>query len=182
VRCVAFLRAINVGGRTVRMERLRRLFADLGFRNVETLIASGNVLFAPGRQQAATLERRIEAALADALGFEVATFVRTTEELAALLRARRIAESPQASMLVGFLKAVPDDEARARVHALRTAADDLDVLGRELWWVRRGPTMQSKLGGGALERALGAPMTMRNITTVRKLARLLAGKETVDGE
>jgi len=176
------LRAINVGGRTVKMERLRHLFTGLGFSDVETLIASGNVLFTPGRQRAAMLERRIEEALADALGFEVTTFVRTSDELAAVLRTQGMAEASPAPMLVGFLKTVPDDEARARVHALRTDVDDLDICGRELWWVRRGAPGQSSLEGGTLERALGAPMTMRNVTTVRKLALLLAGKETDDGE
>ncbi len=42
---VALLRAINVGGHTVKMDHLRRLFEALGFTNVETFIASGNVIF-----------------------------------------------------------------------------------------------------------------------------------------
>lgn len=182
MRHVAFLRAINVGGRTVKMDRLRRLFTALGFRDVATLIASGNVLFTPGRQRSTTLERRIEEALADALGFEVTTFVRTAADLADLQRAEGMIATPEAAMLVGFLKSVPDPAAVARVHALRTDVDDLDILGRELRWVRRGPMMESKLWGGALERALGAPMTMRNINTVRKLVLLAAGKEGDDGE
>jgi uncharacterized protein (DUF1697 family) len=42
---VAFLRAINVGGHTVKMDHLRRLFEALGFTNVETFIASSDVVF-----------------------------------------------------------------------------------------------------------------------------------------
>lgn len=167
---VAFLRAVNVGGRVVKMERLRSLFIELGFRDVTTLIASGNVRFTPGRQQPAALERRIEQALAEALGFEVATFVRTSAEIATIVRAEAMAAGPGESVLVGFLKAAPDAATRARVLALRTAGDELDVAGRELWWLRRGRISDSKLSGGALERVLDAPMTMRNITTVRKLA------------
>ena len=49
-RFVALLRAINVGGHVVKMEALRKHFTRLGFANVETFIASGNVLFdAPPR-------------------------------------------------------------------------------------------------------------------------------------
>ncbi len=44
-RYVAFLRAVNVGGRIVKMDELRRLFAGAGFADVETFIASGNVIF-----------------------------------------------------------------------------------------------------------------------------------------
>ena len=174
---VAFLRAINVGGRTVKMDQLRRLFTALGFRDVTTLIASGNVLFTPGRQQAGTLERRLEQALADALGFEVATFVRTAADLNALTRAEAMSPAPGESVLVGFLKAAPDAAARARVAAFRTAGDELDVVGRELWWLRRGRISDSRLSGGLLEKALGASMTMRNITTVRKLSTLLAERQ-----
>ena len=167
---VAFLRAVNVGGRVVKMERLRSLFTALGFRDVTTLIASGNVRFTPGRQQPAALERRIEQALAEALGFEVATFVRTSAELAALTSAEAMSAGTGESVLVGFLKAAPDAAARARVLALRTAGDEFDVIGREVWWLRRGRISDSKLSGGTLEKALGGAMTMRNITTVRKLA------------
>lgn len=182
MRHIAFLRAINVGGRTVKMDRLRGLFAGLGFRDVATLIASGNVLFSPGRQRPATLERRIEEALADALAFEVTTFVRTATELAALVEGEAMSEKPGESVLVGFLKAAPGDAAYARVAALRTPGDELDVVGREVWWLRRGRLSDSRLSGGLLEKALGAPMTMRNITTVRKLGLLLVGKESDDGE
>jgi len=76
--CVAFLRAINVGGRVVKMHRLRTLFVDEGFANVETFIASGNVVFdLPPAKKAPALERTIEAMLRNALGYEVSTFVRT---------------------------------------------------------------------------------------------------------
>ena len=44
-RYVAFLRAINVGGHIVKMDQLRKLFTQLGLTDVETFIASGNVLF-----------------------------------------------------------------------------------------------------------------------------------------
>ena len=60
MRYVAFLRAINVGGHTVRMEALRREFESLGATNVETFIASGNVIFDTARRNAAALERAIE--------------------------------------------------------------------------------------------------------------------------
>ncbi|MFL5522405.1 MAG: DUF1697 domain-containing protein [Gemmatimonadales bacterium] len=171
---VALLRAVNVGGRIVKMERLRRLFSDLGFRDVATLIASGNVLFTPGRQQPAALERRIEQSLAETFGFEVTTFVRTSADLSAITAAEVMTAAAGESVLVGFLKVAPDAAAQARVAALGTPNDELQVVGREAWWLRRGRISDSRLSGGTLEKALGTPMTMRNITTVRKLALLLA--------
>src|SRR5258708_37862568 len=82
-RFIAFLRAINVGGgRTVKMESLRQVFESLGFSGVATFIASGNVVFEKTAKNTRTLERKIEKRLREALGFEVATFIRTDAELA----------------------------------------------------------------------------------------------------
>ena len=69
----AFLRAINVGGHTVKMDYLRALFEALGFANVETFIASGNVIFETKSKDTNALQREIEKHLHQALGYEVAT-------------------------------------------------------------------------------------------------------------
>ncbi|MFJ5232343.1 DUF1697 domain-containing protein [Kitasatospora sp. NPDC088391] len=83
---IAFLRAVNVGGRTVRMERLRELFAGLGLADVRTYIQSGNVFFrAEAGADRAALAGRIEAALAEGLGWPVPVMLRTVEEVEALL-------------------------------------------------------------------------------------------------
>ena len=66
-RLVAFLRAINVGGHIVKMDQLRKLFAELGFANVETFIARGNVLFDSSSKSGPALEKKIEKHLKAAL-------------------------------------------------------------------------------------------------------------------
>ncbi|MCX4749476.1 DUF1697 domain-containing protein [Kitasatospora sp. NBC_01287] len=85
---IAFLRAVNVGGRTVKMERLRELFAGLGLGEVRSYIQSGNVFFtADASIDRAALTERIEACLREALGYEVPVMLRTVEELAAVVEA-----------------------------------------------------------------------------------------------
>src|SRR5207249_2963529 len=79
---VALLRAINVGGHTVKMDYLRTLFEAIGLSNVETFIASGNVIFDSGSKDTRALERKIEKHLQETLGYEVKTFVRGVAELA----------------------------------------------------------------------------------------------------
>ena len=172
-RYIAFLRAINVGGRTVKMDRLRTLFAALGFDEVETFIASGNVIFDSASRAPRALEQRIEEQLRQALGYEVATFLRSAPELAAVAAYQPFGASepipPGHALWVGFLKAAPSDEARQKLLSLRTATDDFLAHGREVYWARRNRISESAISGAVLERALGAPMTMRNVTTVRKL-------------
>ena len=178
-RHVALLRAINVGGHTVKMDALRDLFLALDLANVSTFIASGNVLFDAAGTDAA-LERRIEAHLEKALGYEVVTFVRTAGELAAVTAHRPFpAAAIEAAfgLMILFLKAAPPAAAVERLLAYRRDSDDFAVHGREAYWLRRTQQSETKFTAATLERALGGPATARSITTVRKLAALSAGTE-----
>ena len=178
-RLIAFLRAINVGGHTVTMSNLRALFEALGFGRVETFIASGNVLFDAAARDVRALEARIERHLEQALGYAVATFVRTPAELAVVAAYRPFAGADPVpaghNLSVGFLKAPPSAEVCRRVRALGTETDDLHIHGRELYWWRRVGVNETTVTGARLEKTLGAPTTLRSVTTVRKLALKAGG-------
>ncbi len=179
-RYIAFLRAINVGGHTVRMERLRDLFGELELDDVTTFIASGNVIFRSPTTDTHALERRIESHLREALGYEVATFIRSAPELAAVAThapfpAEELAEAGT-SLHICFLHEEPADEKKRSVMALRTAIDDLHLHQRELYWLRRNGIGASVVSGARIEKALGMPATIRNANTVRKLAASHAGQ------
>lgn len=175
MRYVALLRAINVGGRTVTMTRLREVFVADGFQNVTTMIASGNVLFDSRATNRSSLEQRIESMLHAALGFDVDTMVRSSEQLAAIAAfepfGARSAASAGTTEYVAFLKRAPDADAIARAMQQASDADALHVAGSELYWQRRDRAA-SRFSGSTLERALGMPATVRKTTTVRKLAAL----------
>lgn len=170
-RYVAFLRAINVGGRFVKMEVLRDHFAALRFADVETFIASGNVLFSTSSVDATALEQRIERRLEQALGYAVATFVRTPAELAVLVRDEPYPHRDESATLwTGFLKSSVPVAVRDALHALSSDAEEVDVRGREVFWLRRDLDMTVLRTGAKIDKALGTPVTFRNVTTVRKLA------------
>jgi uncharacterized protein (DUF1697 family) len=170
---IAFLRAINVGGHTVKMERLRGLFAELGLARVESFIASGNVIFEAPVAATEALEQQIAQHLQQSLGYAVATFLRTTAEVAAITRYQPFEQAAveQAHALhVGFVGLTPGEAAQHRLLTLATANDDFHSHGREVYWLSHQRISDSTLSGATLEKALGLPMTMRNITTIRKLA------------
>jgi uncharacterized protein (DUF1697 family) len=173
-RLIAFLRAINVGGHVVKMDALRRIFESLGFTDVETFIASGNVIFSAPDPASRALEQRIETALREALGYAVATFIRSSAELAAIVSYEPFPPADLAgadvSLFIGFLPEPPGAAAERALAALRTPDDDFDLHGRELYWLRRGRISDSPVSGALLEKKLGLPTTLRNATTVRKLA------------
>ena len=172
-RYIAFLRAINVGGRVVTMDRLRSLFESLGFSGVETFIASGNVVFESRSGDTRVLSRKIEQLLQKSLGYEVATFIRTDSEVAAIAR-HRLFESAQArsaqALNVGFLSEPPRAGARGALMRLRTAADDFHVHGREVYWLSRTKLSESGLSYAVLEKTLQVQATFRGRNTVVRLA------------
>jgi uncharacterized protein (DUF1697 family) len=175
-RLVAFLRAINVGGHTVEMAKLKKLFEQLSLTGVETFIASGNVIFDAPRGAPATLEQKIAAHLEKRLGYEVATFLRTPADLAGVLAHQPFKKAiPDSTMFIGFQAAESNAAAKQAVAALSTDSDDLLIHGRELYWRRHGARFSdSDISGAKVEKALGQPTTMRKITTVEKLARRFA--------
>jgi uncharacterized protein (DUF1697 family) len=170
-RYVAFLRAINVGGHVVKMDRLRGLFEALKLRNVETMIASGNVLFdAPRSATAEVLEQRVEQHLKKSLGYEVASFLRSPEEIAAIVAREPFAPDAAAhAIYVAFLKTTPAPDAQRRLLEFNDDNNELSVMGREVYWKVRASASELTFSGATLEKTLGMPATMRNITTVRKL-------------
>lgn len=172
-RHVAFLRAVNVGGRVVRMDALVRLFERRGFTGVGTFLASGNVIFEARGAGGRALEARLEGALRELLGYEVPVFLRTPDELAAVA-AHRPFEDEGAALNVAFLRAPPGAAAKRRVMALRSDQDDFRLRGRELWWRSAVRQSASKVSNAAIEKALQAPSTLRGVSTVRRLVERLA--------
>jgi uncharacterized protein (DUF1697 family) len=168
---IAFLRAINVGGHTVKMDRLRELFEALKLANVETFIASGNVIFDSQAKDVRALELKIESHLKESLGYAVSTFLRTPDEVARAAVFQPFPEAPENSTLfVGFMAASPIAEVCERVAGCRTPVDEFHVHEREVYWLCHKRFSDSPFSGAKLEKALGMPTTLRNLTTVRKLA------------
>jgi uncharacterized protein (DUF1697 family) len=173
-RYIAFLRAINVGGRrTVKMDFLRQLFESLGFSNVETFIASGNVVFETTAKNAPTLARKIENRLREELGHEVATFIRTDAELAAVANYKPFSQPDldgAAALNVAFLAVGLDDQSTQKLMTLRTEIDDFHIHEREVYWLCRKSQSKSKMSNAVLEKALGQKTTLRGANTVKKMA------------
>lgn len=171
-RYVAFLRAINVGGHVVKMDELRARFEAMKFKHVETFIASGNVIFEAPPDAAGELVAKIEARLHKALGYEVATFLRTDREVAAIASRRPFAmeaieQAP--TFCVGLLSAPLSAAAELRLMGLRSADDDLRVEGREVYWLGRKRQSESVFSNALMEKTLGVRATFRGMSTMQKL-------------
>jgi uncharacterized protein (DUF1697 family) len=172
-RYVAFLRGMNLGGRRIKNEELRREFEVLGFADVACFRASGNVIFAADADDEAVLSARIEAGLGEALGYEVPVFLRDAAELRAVAAHEPFSTTEigasKGKLQVSLLLAAPRAAARKKALALATEDDRLAVEGRELYWLPSGGMSESELDLKALAAALG-PTTIRTMGTVEQIA------------
>jgi uncharacterized protein (DUF1697 family) len=176
LRYVALLRGINVGGRAViKMADLCACIEDLGYGDVRTYIASGNVLFRSAERPAA-LETKIERALEKRFALPIRVVVRSSREVT------RIAESVPARWIgaddvrvtVGFLMRGTTARSAARLLRPRDEIDELiSAPGALMWATRKDALTRSGI------RLIGTPlykeMTLRNLNTTLKLAELLRG-------
>ena len=171
MRYAAFLRAINVGGRNVKMAQLRRIFESVGLTNVETVIASGNVVFESRSKNAKAMETKLQGALERSLGYVVATYVRSMEELTALASYKPFNKIPEnGTLFIAFAADAPSKAAQQKLLSLQATTDKFCFRGREIYWLRRTRFSDSKFSGSLLEKILGMPVTVRNSTTVAKIA------------
>ena len=154
------------------MPALKKLFEAMDFRNVETFIASGNVIFETSKRDPRKIEQLISRTLHEALGYEVHSFVRTREELAAIEAFRPFAPGKIENAVayhIGFGTGPYQEEHKKGIARLGTSTDDLRAEGHEIYWACTTRSSDSKISGAVIERALGGRTTMRNINTVRRL-------------
>jgi uncharacterized protein (DUF1697 family) len=173
-RYVAFLRGMNLGKRRIKNEELQRHFEEMGFEEVATFRASGNVIFLdPGKEAEAKLAARVEDELDERLGYEVPVFLRSIEEVAAIaaLRpfdAKEVAKS-QGKLQISLLFKQPTAAQRKKILAFATDEDLLAVEGREIYWLPSGGLLESELDLKGIEAIVGAD-TRRTMGTIEQIA------------
>jgi uncharacterized protein (DUF1697 family) len=172
-RYAAFLRGINVGGHRVASDDLRSCFGEMGFEEVATFRASGNVVFEAAGGRRAELAARIEEGLAAALGYAVPTFLRTAAEVRAIAEhqpfAADLVEGSNGKLQVSFLLVPPSTRVRKEALALATDQDLLAIRDRELYWLPSGGILDSAIDLNAIDKVIG-PTTRRTKNTVDAVA------------
>jgi uncharacterized protein (DUF1697 family) len=163
---------MNLGGRRIKNEELKREFEELGLSEISCFRASGNVIFATEEKGEEKLKQRIEAGLGEALGYKVPVFLREAAELTAVSAAEpfdaSLVSASKGKLQVAFLPSPPKSKARKQALALSSDRDRLALEGRELYWLPSGGISESDLDLKTLESAVG-PWTMRTKGTVDQI-------------
>jgi uncharacterized protein (DUF1697 family) len=178
MRYVALLRGINVGGKSiVRMADLKECVEELGYGDISTFIASGNVLFESAKD-AAKLELELERALERRFELPITVVVRSRAEVGRVVKAipPSWVGNDGLRVNVAFLRRKLDGRKLARELEPKEGVDELVATKAALIWATRRDALarsgMQKLVGGAAYKDL----TVRNLNTTLKLQELLATK------
>jgi uncharacterized protein (DUF1697 family) len=171
---VAFLLGINLGTRSIKMADLKALMEKEGYKNVRTVIASGNVVFDAPKQKPGSLSMRLETVYEKKFGFKIGVIVRTMGEIEKMLSAKpfkSVKVTKDIRRYVTFLSETAPKGERAR--SVVSAFKILKVSPYEVYTVldlslvAKTPDVMKYLGA-----TFGKKTTMRNWNTIEKIAAL----------
>ena len=173
-RHVAFLRALNVGGRIIKMAELAALFEGLELDGVDTFLASGNVLFNADDGQTEQLHEIIEGRFQSTFGFISQSFIRNENQLAQIAKLSPFTEAMMAEArtnCVGFTRQPLPASALKALRVLGSEADNfhIEAEGREIYWLSYNPQSDASFTLKQLEKALGLSATFRGMNTIVRL-------------
>jgi uncharacterized protein (DUF1697 family) len=175
---IAMLRGINVGGqKIIRMEQLRRSCAVLGFKNVETYVQSGNIVFLAAKESPSALSKRISEGIRHDYGFPVPVLVRTAKEMEDVIRSNPFLKEKDIDAVklhVTFLSNAPLQSALKRLETLPVQSDRFHAGRREIYLYCPDGYGRTKLSNTAFEKVLIVEATTRNWKTVNTLFEMAA--------
>jgi uncharacterized protein (DUF1697 family) len=175
---IAFLRAINVGGRTVKMEKLRAHFAELGFDNVRTFIQSGNVFFDSKATDREALTLKIERHLKESLGFEVPTMLRTVEQVEHALSLdpfEGVEVTDEVRLCIAFLSAPLPETANFPLVSPKGEMELLSATDGELFVVSHHKPGKVPNAAAFIEKTYKVKTTVRFWNTTQRLLEAAKG-------
>lgn len=182
MKYVVLFRGINVGGKNiVKMADLKKLFLDLGFRNVRNYIQSGNIVFETD-EEPGTIASKISASFKVTFGFESKITLRTKDELNTIINdlpfstdeitAAEAVNPDVEHLYVYLLEEAFDCGEMERLIAQYKGTDKLCHIHREIYLLCHQSVRDSKLA--VMLNKLGTPMTARNWKTINKLYEMLS--------
>lgn len=173
---VCFLRGINVGGHAkIKMDALRALFLSLKFEEPQTYVQSGNVVFKSSEPNLELLAKRIKQAIAKKFACSPEIMLRSAAELSAVVAHNPFSKRKNiepAKLHVFFLAGQPAKNAAENIRQLAIQAEELHLIGRELFVYFPNGVGKSRLPWARLDKALQTPSTGRNWNSVTKILEI----------
>ncbi len=174
---VALLRGINVGGnKKVPMAELKKTLEKLGFKNVRTLLASGNVVFEAASDNTGELLKTITTALEKKFKFSIPVILLPfsgIEKIIELEPFKKIKLTPETRLYVTFLSEKTKSKLPLPYHSPDDSFQILSMNDRAIFSVLDLSKTQTPDVMNILEKEFGKNITTRNWNTVEKIGRTL---------
>ncbi|WP_374024885.1 DUF1697 domain-containing protein [Mycobacterium sp. HNNTM2301] len=168
----AFLRGVNVGGVNLKMADVARALTEAGFKNVRTILASGNILL-ESSAGAAGVRKKAEAALRDSFGYDAWVLVYDLETVRAVVDDYPF--EPEVDGYQSYVTFVADDAVLDELAALGEKAGPDEKIsqgdGVIYWQVPKGATLDSAIGKTMGKPRYKSSTTTRNLRTLAKVLR-----------
>ena len=173
---VVMLRGINVSGhKTIKMEDLRTLCSDLGFRNAETYVQSGNIVLQSSLENPTIISKRIGAKIIETFGFEVSVIIRTSKEMRNVISNNPFLKEngiDSSKLHVTFLSEIVQKTCLEKLTELSTSPDRFHPATGEIYVYCPGGYGRTKLSNFEIEKALSVSATTRNWKTTNRLSEM----------
>jgi uncharacterized protein (DUF1697 family) len=173
---ISMLRGVNLGPHNrIKMDALREVYASLKFQDARTYVQSGNVIFRAREKNLPSLKKKIQCAIEKKFGFRPDVLLRTTEEMRNAIARTPFADRSEiepGKLLVTFLAAEPNADARGRLRTLKTEGEELHLKGRELYIYFPNGAGRTKLPWSSVASLLKTTGTARNWNSVLAMLKI----------
>lgn len=168
----AFLRGVNVGGVNLKMAEVASALTDAGFKNVRTILASGNVLL-ESSAGVAGVRKKAEATLRERFGYDAWVLVYDLKKVRAIVDAYPF--EPEVDGYQSYVTFVADAAVLDELAGLDKDAGPKEKIGRGdgvvYWQVPKGSTLDSTIGKTMGKPRYKSSTTTRNLRTLTKVLR-----------
>jgi uncharacterized protein (DUF1697 family) len=170
------LRGINVTGHnTIKMQDLRTVCNKLGYRNVQTYVQSGNIVFETTKGSPAQLSKQLSKAIRDAQGFDVPVFIRTVDEMKKIVSANPFLKERNidtSKLHVTFLSEAPRAGSLENLGKIPAGPDRFHAVHNEIYLYCPDGYGRTKLSNAMIEKTLSVGATTRNWRTSNTLLEM----------
>lgn len=177
---VAFLRAVNVGGHNkIKMNDLKKLFISIGYKNVETVIQSGNVIFESSEKDMKAVTNKIEKKLNEFMKKEIKVFIRTHSELAKIVKENPFGKTKADDVVrtyVFFLYEEPGDKVKIPFVSTMGDVNVFKIIDLQIFMIVKKIPGKASSPNDLIEKNFGVSVTARNWNVVCKIVEIASIK------
>jgi len=174
MKYAAFLRGINVGGIVLKMEDVKSIFTGLEFRDIQTYIQSGNIVFKSSETKTAHLEKRIHESILSKFNLDIVTFVKTQEQMLSIISNSPFGKNfDEKRLYVTFLAAIPSEGNLAEIKAIRSDQEKFLPSKDIIYSFYGNGYGKSKYTNNYFEKILDVSATTRNWNTISRISDIM---------